>query len=100
MLFTIGGSGRFFTPVSQSFCSRGGGWHVWREGGGTCVAEGVWQWSMHGGGMYGGRGMHEGGVHGGGMHADGGKAWWGSMCGGGVMREGEMATEAGGTHLT
>ena len=24
----------------------------------------------------------------------------GSMCGGGGMREGEMATEAGGTHLT
>ena len=24
----------------------------------------------------------------------------GSICGGGVMREGEMATEAGGTHLT
>ena len=24
----------------------------------------------------------------------------GTMCGGGVMREGEMATEAGGTHLT
>ena len=96
ILFT-GGRGHVWRGGCVCVCGRWGhawlGAHAWQGGGGMCCRGAcmVRRWGVHGRGhVWQGRGVcMVGGMCGRGVHG-----------GGGGMRAGETATEAGGTHPT